>query len=153
MPQHTFRSLYEMLSDERSARRRLEQTMRNLQDEIANLHYQVSVNSNVQSQHSSYMPSSTRLQALLAGTEESPPGTTESQYQRFSRGRDISIDPRVVSRFSGSESEAAPTDAGGLETPHEAYQTPLEEQSPGRFVFGIGDGQPQYGGRAEGAMF
>lgn len=152
MPQHTFRSLYEMLNDERSARRRLEQTMRNLQDEIANLHYQVSVNSNMQSQRSSYMPSSTRLQALLAGTEESPPGTTESQQQRFSGG---SIDPRVVSRFSGSESEAAPTDAGGLETPYEAYQTPMEEQSPVRWNFAGSHRQEpqQYGVKVEGGMF
>lgn len=153
IPQHTFRSLYEMLSDERSARRRLEQTMRNLQEEIANLHYQVSVNSNFQSQRSSYMPSSTRLQALLAGTEDSPPGTSESQQQRFTG---IALDPRVVSRFSGSESEAAPTEAGGLETPYEAYQTPREEQSPGRFVLGTSNGQQQYGSsssRREGEMF
>ena len=156
MPQHTFRSLYEMLNDERSARRRLEQTMRNLQEEIANLHYQVSVNSNVQSQRSSYMPSSTRLQALLAGTEESPPGTTESQQQRFSGGEGSSIDPRVVSRFSGSESEMGA--AEGLETPYEAYQTPVEEQSPGRAAFGPRDGQQQqqqqqYGSRVDGGMF
>ena len=162
VPQHTFRSLYEMLNDERSARRRLEQTMRNLQDEIANLHYQVSVNSNVQSQRSSYMPSSSRLQALLAGTEESPPGTTESQQQRWESSGVVGggrIDGRIVSRFSGSESEAGRTEAGaegGLETPYEAYQTPAEEQSPGRFAFGTtGNGQQQrYGnGRVEGEMF
>jgi len=128
MPQHTFRSLYEMLNDERSARRRLEQTMRNLQDELANLHYQVSVSSNVQSQRNSYMPSSTRLQALLAGTEESPPQTSDSQHHRFSGGEGLSIDPRVVSRFSGSESEHVHVDEEGMETPYELYQTPAEER-------------------------
>ena len=85
-PQHTFRSLYEMLADERSARRKLETQMRGLSEEIANLHQQVAIQSSVQSQRSSYggglMMGSTRLQALLRETETSPPGTADAQQQR-----------------------------------------------------------------------
>ena len=129
--QYTFRSLYEMLADERSARRRLEMQMRGLREEIANLHYQVSNVSNVQSQRSSYyaamdpMVGSSRLHALLRDTEESPPPTAQSGRLRDSRG--ITIDPRVISRFSGSESEAGMAESTELETPYEAYQTPTEE--------------------------
>ena len=147
-PQHTFRSLYEMLADERSARRRLETQMRGLRDEIANLNYQVSLQSNVQSNRSSYyasmdpMVGSSRLHALLAETEDSPP---QPQPQRESGGMRLSGEQQpVVSRFSGSESEMGSRDLGDLETPHEAYQTPLEEQ--GRFPFGEQS-------RSEGEMF
>ncbi|GAB1743955.1 hypothetical protein NU219Hw_g999t1 [Hortaea werneckii] len=43
--QHTFKSLYEMLSDERSARRNLEVQLRGLRREIRDLHLQVSSSS------------------------------------------------------------------------------------------------------------
>ena len=129
-PQYTFRSLYEMLTDERSARRRLETQMRGLRDEISNLNYQVSLQSNVQSQRSSYYAQgSNRLQALLRETEDSPPGT--DVQQRDSGNTGLSTEQqRVVSRFSGTESESG---TGDLQTPHEAYQTPLEEHA--RFPF------------------
>jgi hypothetical protein len=130
-PQYTFRSLYEMLTDERSARRRLEAQMRGLRDEISNLHYQVSLQSNVQSQRSSYYAQgSNRLQALLRETEDSPPGT--GVQQRSSGTTGLSAEQqRVVSRFSGTESESG---TGDLQTPYEAYQTPVEEH--GQFPFG-----------------
>ena len=112
-PQYTFRSLYEMLADERSARRRLESQMRGLRDEIANLHYQVS-QSNAQSQRSSYyapmdpMVGSSRLHALLRDTESSPPGTSQSQQQRQSGGpRDSADQPRVVSRLAAQKAKRA----------------------------------------------
>lgn len=126
VPQYTFRSLYEMLTDERSARRRLEQQLRGLRQDINNLNYQVSLQSNVQSQRSSYNQGSNRLQALLRETEHSPP-RTDAQQQRTSDMTGLSADQqRVVSRFSGSESESGLTD---LQTPYEAYQTPQEEQA------------------------
>jgi hypothetical protein len=126
-PQYTFRSLYEMLTDERSARRRLEAQMRGLREEISNLHYQVSLQSNVQSQRSSYYAQgSSRLHALLRDTEDSPPGTGDQQGGAGTA--DLSAEQqRVVSRFSGSESEA---ETGELQTPYEEYQTPQEEQAP-----------------------
>lgn len=151
-PQHTFRSLYEMLSDERSARRRLEMQMRGLREEISNLHYQVSVGSNIQSQRSSYQASmdprigSSRLHALLQGTEDSPSGTARSNRQRDSRG--IITDPRIVSRFSGSESEAGMPEYTELETPYEAYQTPVGEHESFPFAE-----QARTGTRAEDVMF
>ena len=132
-PQYTFRSLYEMLTDERSARRRLETQMRGLRDEISNLHYQVSLQSNVQSQRSSYYAQgSSRLHALLRETEDSPPGPDAQQRGSGSVGLSAERQ-RVVSRFSGSESESG---AGDLQdqTPYEVFQTPLEEQA--RFPFG-----------------
>lgn len=185
--QHTFRSLYEMLADERSARRRLEMQMRGLREEIANLHYQVSNVSNIQSQRSSYygggggptpaagpgadqasardrdttLGSSSRLHALLRETEASsgarslPPTRDGLPSNRFRDESGISIDPRVVSRFSGSESEAG---VGGahddderesteLVTPAEAYMTPLSGE--GDFPFRTTRG----GGGGEGRMF
>lgn len=139
-PQHTFRSLYEMLTDERSARRRLETQMRGLREEISNLHYQVSLQSNVQSQRSSYYAQgSNRLQALLRETEDSPPGTGVQQHGSGITGLSAA-QQRVVSRFSGSESESGTE----LQTPYEAYQTPQEEQA--RFPFGEQ-------GRGPGDMF
>lgn len=139
--QYTFRSLYEMLTDERSARRRLETQLRNMRQEINDLHYQVSERSQIQSQRSSVLPvdpmvGSSRLRELLRGTEVSPPGTSQSQ-QRASGNTGISSTsnaPRVVSRFSGSESEAGAMESEELTTPYEAYQTPREELS--RFHFG-----------------
>ncbi|KAK3052381.1 hypothetical protein LTR09_006591 [Extremus antarcticus] len=147
-PQYTFRSLYAMLSDERSARRRLEMQMRGLRQEIADLHYQVSTVSNVQSQRSSYyaamdpMVGSSRLHALLRDTDESPPHTRRA---RDSHG--VAIDSRVVSRFSGSESEAAAEPE--LETPHEAYMTPREGRA---FDFGT-QAVAAFRREREGAMF
>ena len=133
-PQHTFRSLYEMLADERSARRRLETQMRGLREEIANLTYQVSVQSNVQSDRSSYgidpVVGSSRLHALLQETETSPPSTGQSQQQQ-QRISGLSTEGQpVVSRFSGSESDAGFAPSEDLQTPLEAYQTPAEEQGP-----------------------
>ena len=141
VPQHTFRSLYEMLADERSARRRLETQMRNLRDEIQNLHYQVSLQSNVQSQRSSYyasidpMVGSSRLHALLRETEDSRPGTMQSMQQGGTGALRLSTEQpaAVVSRFSGSESEGFIGDHDELRTPYDAYQTPREEQ--GGFPF------------------
>jgi hypothetical protein len=139
-----------MLADERSARRRLEMQMRGLREEIANLHYQVSSASNFQSQRSSYYAAmdpqvgSSRLHALLRDTEESPPGTAQSGQQQGSTG----LNARIVSRFSGSESEAGGmAESTELETPYEAYQTPIEE---GSFPF---SNQPRTGARNDGEMF
>lgn len=78
LQQHTFKSLYEMLSDERSARRKLEMQLRNMRQEISDLQYQVSAGSHVQSQRSSvvpldHMPGTSRLRDLLRGIEPSPP--------------------------------------------------------------------------------
>lgn len=136
-PQHTFRSLYEMLADERSARRKLETQMKALRADIANLHYQVSLQSNIQSQRSSYyapmdpMVGSSRLHALLRDTETSPPSTAHSQQQREFE-RFSTSQQGLVSRFSGSESETGgAAEAEELQTPYDAYQTPQEEQ--GRF--------------------
>lgn len=171
--QHTFRSLYEMLADERSARRRLEIQMRGLREEIANLHYQVSNVSNFQSQRSSYyggpssaapagmdttIGSSSRLHALLRETEAGedgrslPPTRDGPHSNRFRDSSGITIDPRVVSRFSGSESEAATgvgheeDEATDLETPAEAYVTPTSGE--GDFPF-----RNDRGGEREGRMF
>ncbi|KAK5170419.1 uncharacterized protein LTR77_005007 [Saxophila tyrrhenica] len=148
-PQYTFRSLYEMLSDERSARRRLEMQMRGLRQEIADLHYQVSSVSNFASQRSSYnagldpTAGSTRLHALLRDTEESPPQTRRGQRGQAMTG--------MVSRFSGSESEVA---GGEGETPYEVFQTPVERT--GAFDWGshatAGAGRGA-GREREGEMF
>lgn len=147
--QYTFKSLYEMLSDERSARRRLESQLRNMRQEINNLHYQVSAGSHAADSHrSSFAPpldphtASTRLGDLLRATDASPPGvaTASSREYRDSSGTTglssfpfTAGRPGVVSRFSASESEAGAggpgTDEVDLETPYEAYQTPREERS------------------------
>ena len=135
-PQYTFRSLYEMLTDERSARRRLESQMRGLREEISNLHYQVSLQSNVQSQRSSYYAQgSSRLHALLRETEDSPPGVGAQQRESGSVGLSAE-QQRVVSRFSGSESESGVGDLQD-QTPYEVFQTPLEEHARSPF------GEPQ----------
>ena len=136
----TVRSLYEMLSDERSARRRLEDAMRCLQDEIANLHSQVGAGaSDAPGQRSSYLPSSSRLQALLAETgENSPPHSSRGLESRFA---DPTLNARVVSRFSDSESETenlAEFDAGSdadFESPAELYETPAENYNANRHAF------------------
>ena len=149
MPQqHTFQSLYEMLTDERSARRKLERQMKHLQAEIANLHQQVSnPQSNIQSQRGSYyapmdpMVGSSRLHALLRDVDPSPPSTAQSQQQysdRFATQRET-----MISRFSGSESDTGGTESD-LQTPHEAYRTPVEDA--GMFQFGTPS-------RDDGGMF
>lgn len=138
-PEYTFRSLYEMLADERSARRRLETKLNSLQDQITSLHHQMSTQSNVQSQRSSYYApmeagaGSSRLHELLRDTETTPPSASRSQgQQRFSGD-----EPGLMSRFSGSESEM-----GGALDADELLQTPHEE---GRFPFSSR--------QHEGAMF
>ncbi|EME87854.1 uncharacterized protein MYCFIDRAFT_213042 [Pseudocercospora fijiensis CIRAD86] len=123
----TFRSLYQMLADERSARRKLESQLQSLRRDISELHSQVHVSSNVQSTRSSYMlaGSSSRLQDLLretgeaSGPEESPRSLT---LQRLSGA---SASQPVVSRFSGSESDNVQVE----ETDYEEYLTPKEERS------------------------
>lgn len=145
-PQYTFGALYEMLNDERSARRRLESQLRGLKQEINYLQYQVSAGSHVQSQHSSaYGPTdptigSSRLRDLLQETENSRPGSSERQPQRDSSNTGFSSNPPgMVSRFSGSESEAGTGAAEGEAeepaTPYDAYLTPSEERA-GRYPLG-----------------
>jgi len=141
-PSVTFKSLYQMLADERSARRRLETQMRTLHTDIQDLQQQVT--SNTYSQRNSYMLSheatraSSRLRDLLSETESdegvSPDDTPRKQV--------------YVSRFSGSttagvqEIDADDNANGGAfyddddeeaQTPYEEYKTPREEQSPFRF--------------------
>ncbi|KAF2171980.1 hypothetical protein M409DRAFT_50585 [Zasmidium cellare ATCC 36951] len=151
---YTFSSLYQMLSDERSARRKLENQLKSLQREISDLHTQVSINttasSAVHSTRSSYMlaGSSTRLQELLRETEEagSPP--------RSAHARDSGAGAGMISRFSGSESEAGVGGAGeygyedSLATPYEAYRTPREGRSAYSLVGGGGAGS-----RVDAEMF
>ncbi|KAK4508580.1 hypothetical protein PRZ48_002319 [Zasmidium cellare] len=130
---YTFSSLYQMLSDERSARRKLENQLKSLQREISDLHSQVTLNTNassaMHSTRSSYMlaGSSTRLQELLRETDEagSPP--------RSAHARDSGAG--MMSRFSGSESEAAGYEES-LATDYEAYRTPREERSAYSLVGG-----------------
>ena len=149
----SFKSLYQMLNDERSARRKLENQMKTLKNELDTLQYQVQAQSTIQSQRSSYMlPSdpgvgSSRLAQLLRETGESehpsPPRVSALSHEA------------VVSRFSGStgqvESEGTQVEdeevEQELQTPYEAYQTPTEES---RGVY------PEFGGRPrsrEGEMF
>jgi len=52
-PQHSFRTLYDLLATERTARHRLETQLNTMRHEINDLHYQVSVGSGVQSHRSS----------------------------------------------------------------------------------------------------
>ncbi|EMC98994.1 hypothetical protein BAUCODRAFT_387030 [Baudoinia panamericana UAMH 10762] len=169
---YTFRSLYEMLADERSARRQLERQIRsndaqirNMRQEITDLQYQVSIGSQVQSHRSSYTPldptiGSSRLRELLRGTEASPPGTAEGRLQQGGRqqrdsnmtgqtGHSVSANPGMVSRFSASESEmGVPNDsAEELATPYHAYHTPTEDRS--RFPLVTTGGLRQ----SEGEMF
>jgi hypothetical protein len=143
-PSVTFKSLYQMLADERSARRRLETQMRNLHTDIQDLQQQVT--SNTYSHRNSYMLSheatraSSRLRDLLSETESSGGVSPE----------DTPRNPVYVSRFSGSttagvleidESEGDNVNVNGgafydddddeeVQTPHDAYKTPREEQSP-----------------------
>lgn len=128
--QHTFHSVYQMLSDERSARQKLERHLHHLQQEISDLHAQVNTTSSTQQRpndRNSYMlaGSSARLQQLLQETEEAN-GSKHYSSEQSPGGK-----APVTSRFSGSESEAGAQiqeyDEG--ETPYGAYLTPREERS------------------------
>ncbi|KAI6854003.1 hypothetical protein KC323_g9037 [Hortaea werneckii] len=75
-PPHTFQSLYEMLADERSARRNLEVQLRGLRQEIRDLHCQVSSSS------SSAVPSPASLDLAL----KRPAWGRETMRSRSGRG-------------------------------------------------------------------
>lgn len=136
---YTFSSLYQMLADERSARRKLENQLKGLQQEISELHNQVNFSSsNMQSTRSStYMlaGSSSRLQNLLRETGEGSPPPLDSSPRSLNRQSGLSAmsvgSAPVVSRFSGSDSEALAQELAEpeLETPYEAYRTPREGRS------------------------
>ncbi|KAI7467960.1 hypothetical protein KC351_g13837 [Hortaea werneckii] len=74
---HTFKSLYEMLADERSARRNLEVQLRGLRREIRDLHWQVSSSSS-----SPAAPSPASLDLAL----KRPTGDREVMRSRSGRG-------------------------------------------------------------------
>lgn len=122
--QYTFNSVYQMLSDERSARQKLESQLRHLQHEISDLHAQVGGASQRPNDRNSYMlvGSSARLQQLLQETEE-------ATLSKRSSGQTASGAQKVTSRFSGSESELNYQNHDEAETPHGAYLTPREERS------------------------
>lgn len=138
-PSVTFKSLYQMLADERSARRRLETQMRTLHTDIQDLQQQVSSNSH--SHRNSYMLSheatmaSSRLRDLLRGTESDEGGSPEDTPRK----------QVYVSRFSGSTTAGvqeideaehiidAYDDGEEAQTPYEEYKTPKEGQSPFQF--------------------
>ncbi|KAM3419024.1 hypothetical protein BST61_g4979 [Cercospora zeina] len=136
-PEWTFRSLYQMLSDERSARRKLETQLKGLRQEISELHSQVNAASTLQSNRSSYMlaGSSSRLQDLLRETGEGSQRSASPRSLKRQSGLSghSSGGAPVVSRFSGSDSEALAhefaAESDDLETPNDAYRTPLEERS------------------------
>ncbi|KAI7552691.1 hypothetical protein KC331_g1719 [Hortaea werneckii] len=208
---HTFKSLYEMLSDERSARRNLEVQLRGLRREIRDLHLQVSTSSSsVLDASTDVSPpdsrsrmlgtplimatrgrsgdggdgSSGRFQDSFSSQQRHRPGFT-SDGLGCGEGRSGGGGPQpqgardpghpaffpqpssqhgaashgggVISRFSGSESEAgvgAETRMGKYEeqqqegeetddedelmTPLEAYQTPREEASRFALREGVG---------------
>ncbi|KAI7239092.1 hypothetical protein KC330_g2105 [Hortaea werneckii] len=213
--QHTFKSLYEMLSDERSARRNLEVQLRGLRREIRDLHLQVSTSSSsVLDASTDVSPpdsrsrmlgtpliatrgrgdggdgSSGRFQDSFPSQQRHRPDFAADGPGRGSRGRgDGGPQPQgardpshtayfsqpssqhaagsqgvgVISRFSGSESEAGGGGGGGggettrtemwryeeqqreetddedeLMTPLEAYQTPREEASRFALREGVG---------------
>nr|OQO24756.1 hypothetical protein B0A51_07781 [Rachicladosporium sp. CCFEE 5018]OQO25099.1 hypothetical protein B0A51_07421 [Rachicladosporium sp. CCFEE 5018] len=125
-PQVTFRSLYQMLSDERSARRNLENQVRGLRTEVQDLQREVSssivgMGSGVQSQRASYImmgsgsgqPSmnpegSRRLADLLRETDDVDEDVYDDRHATQKPDRIITAlrreddHSRVVSRFSGS---------------------------------------------------
>lgn len=89
---HTFHTLYQMLADERTARRRLEDQLRGLRAEISDLHSQVASStsggpSGPASARSSYVArnsllsaaagGNSRLRDILMDVESSPPGTAD----------------------------------------------------------------------------
>lgn len=123
--QNTFHSVYQMLSDERLARQKLESQLKRLQQEISDLHAQVNVTSQRPNDRNSHMlvGSSARLQQLLQETEEATaPKRTAGQSKAGAP---------VASRFSGSESETGFQEPDEAETPYGAYLTPREERSAG----------------------
>ncbi|KAF2774112.1 hypothetical protein EJ03DRAFT_346749 [Teratosphaeria nubilosa] len=141
---YTFRSLYEMLADERSARRNLERQLRGLRAEINDLHYQVS---SVHSQRSSFVPSvvdpmvgSSRLQRLLVDAEG--PGVVGGRGGAGDGGLG------VMSRFSGSESGV-----GEWESRESLATTGGEYKTPGEGVYEGGEFPLGGGGGGEGVMF
>lgn len=152
-PSVTFKSLYQMLADERSARRRLETQMRTLHTDIQDLQQQVSLNPYSQmSQRNSYMLShdatfaSSRLRELLRGTESednSPEDTPRkevfvSRFSASTAGVTHEADDRVASAFYDDDDAYEEDEA---QTPQEEYRTPKEEQSPFKFDRdGIRDG-------------
>jgi hypothetical protein len=139
-PNVTFKSLYQMLADERSARRRLETQMRTLHTDIQDLQQQVSTKTYPNSHRSSYMLSheatiaSSRLRDLLRETESdeavSPETTPRKQVyvSRFSGSTTAGVqeieeddDEHIITSYDDGEE---------AQTPYEEYKTPREEQSP-----------------------
>ncbi|KAK0310727.1 hypothetical protein LTR01_003882 [Friedmanniomyces endolithicus] len=74
-PPHSFRTLYDLLATERTARHRLETQLNTMRHEINDLHYQVSVGSGVQS-HRSSVHTAPVGEALGAGGAAAGTGTT-----------------------------------------------------------------------------
>jgi hypothetical protein len=150
-PTVTFKSLYQMLADERSARRRLETQMRTLHTDIQDLQQQVSLSP--YSQRNSYMISheatigSSRLRELLRGTESednSPEHTPRkeiyvSRFSASTAGPVQEADGDTAGAFYDDDDDAYEEDEA--QTPQEEYKTPKEEQSPFKFERdGIHDG-------------
>ncbi|KXL41640.1 hypothetical protein M433DRAFT_136793 [Acidomyces richmondensis BFW] len=132
LPEYTFRSLYEMLSDERSARRRLEAELRILRREIHELHSRVE-----SSEPGSYGP--------VGGSRDGEGVGFGSSVLRHGGGV-------AVSRFSGSESAGAGGEEGEGDMGYEVFQTPGEEMTFG-FVGGGGGSGIVSGREGEGEMF
>lgn len=143
-PQHTYRSLYTLLSEERSARRRLEAQVRNMRVDMSDMQDQLT-RSGMSSTISSMSPpllepqprytsrfgeagGSRFLAELAEDAPSSPPqGITVAGAQP---GPEAQL---VTSRFSGSESyvssEGVEEQAEEVTTPRELYQTPREGRS------------------------
>jgi hypothetical protein len=144
-PSVKFKSLYQMLADERSARRRLETQMRTLHTDIQDLQQQVSTSP--YSHRNSYMLSheatiaSSRLRELLRGTESegnSPEDTPRKEVyvSRFSAStagavHEADDNDDAVGAVYDDEDDVYEEDEA--QTPHEEYKTPKEEQSPFKF--------------------
>ncbi|KAK5739514.1 hypothetical protein LTR17_005203 [Elasticomyces elasticus] len=152
--------LYDWLTEERTARRRLEAQLEHMRQEINDLHNQVSAGSGMQSQRSSFnaldpmVGSSSRLRDLLRETETADSSPRQQAPIRDSGATAFSTSTGtqpVISRFSNSESEAgAPAEsAENLMTLYENYRTPREERN--RFY--CGDDEHQRHGDDEGGMF
>lgn len=137
-PNVTFKSLYQMLADERSARRRLETQMRTLHNDIQDLQQQVS--SNTYSQRNSYGLSheatraSSRLRDLLNETASdgdiSPDDTPRKQVciSRFSGSTTAGV--QEIYQEETANAGAFNDDDDEVQTPYEEYKTPREERSP-----------------------
>ena len=150
-PSVTFKSLYQMLADERSARRRLETQMRILHTDIQDLQQQVTTSP--YSHRNSYMLSheatiaSSRLRELLRGTESegnSPEDTPRkevyvSRFSASTAGPVHETDDGVAGAFYDDDDDVYEEDEA--QTPQEEYRTPKEEQSPFKFERdGVRDG-------------